>query len=144
MDRRNWLSFVAEQDKFGFPKKTPIEYMKSRYGCRWTIEEVHREVKVDYHPESVQLQRYQALKNFNTIFWTAMNFIYQHLEGLSKDLILNCEDKLSYKPCLNDITGFMYHKLSRAVALIFRKHKLYGFIKRSPQQLLRQLNLALE
>jgi hypothetical protein len=114
------------------------------YGCRWTIEEVHREIKVDYHLESIQLHRYQALKNFNTIFWTAMNFIYQHLEGLCVDLILDCEEKLSYKPGINDITGFVYYKLSQAVHLIFRRHKLNSFIKISPQQSLRQLNLALE
>lgn len=114
------------------------------YGCRWTIEEVHREIKVDYHLESIQLQRYQALKNFNTIFWTAMNFIYQHLEGLCVDLIMDCEEKLSYKPRINDITGFVYYKLSQAVHLIFRKHKLNSFIKISPQQSLRQLNMALE
>ncbi len=44
------------------------------YGCRWTIEEVHRQIKTDYCLEAVQLQRYQALKNFNSIFWTAAKF----------------------------------------------------------------------
>lgn len=100
--------------------KTVIE----GYGCRWKIEEVHRQIKMDYQLESVRLQRYVALKNFNAIFWTAMNFIYQHLNGLVVELIQSCEEKLVYKITMRDITGFVYYKLSRAVHLIFRKHRL--------------------
>jgi len=114
------------------------------YGSRWTIEEVHRQIKTDYHLEAVQLQRYQALKNFNAIFWTAMNFLYQHLEGLCIDLIMHCEEQLSYKLSIYDVTGFMYYKLSRAVQLIFRKHKLNNFIRRHPCKSAAQLQLALE
>lgn len=114
------------------------------YGCRWTIEEVHRQIKTDYHLEAVQLQRYHALKNFNSIFWTGMNFLYQHLEGLSVDLIMHCEEKLSYNLSIYDVTGFVYYKLARAVKLIFRKHKLTNFIVCSPPKSIAQLNLALE
>ena len=94
--------------------------------------------------EAVQLQRYQALKNFNTIFWTAMNFLYQHLEGMSVDLIVPCEEKLSYNLSIYDVTGFVDYKLARAVKLIFRKHKLKNFIGCSPPKSVAQLNLALE
>jgi hypothetical protein len=121
-----------------------FEMVMEGYGCRWTIEEVHREIKSDYNLEAVQLQRYQALKNFNTIFWTAMNFIYQHLEGLSVDLIVHCEEKLSYNFSIYDVTGFVYYKLARAVQLIFRKHKLNTFIGHSPPKSIAQLKLALE
>jgi hypothetical protein len=121
-----------------------FEMVMQGYGCRWTIEEVHRQIKTDYHLEGVQLQRYRALKNFNTIFWTAMNFIYQHLEGLSVDLIIDSDEKLSYKYSIYDITGFVYYKLARAVQLIFRKHKLNSFIDKAPPKSRDQLNLALE
>lgn len=121
-----------------------FEMVMEGYGCRWTIEEVHRQIKTDYHLEAVQLQRYGALKNFNSIFWTAMNFIYQHLEGLSVDLILHCEEKLSYKLSIYDVTGFVYYKLSRAVQLIFRRHKLNHFIGYSPPKSVTQLNLTFE
>jgi len=94
------------------------------YGCRWKIEEVHRQIKTDYHLESVQLQRYVALKNFNVLFWAAMNFIYQHLDKLAVDLIQFCEEKLSYRPSIYDITGFVYYKLSRAVHLLFYRLRL--------------------
>jgi len=77
-------------------------------GCRWTIEEVHRQIKTDYHLKAVQLQRYEALKNFNAIFWRAMSFLYQHLDGLCIDLILHCEEQLPYKLSIYDVTGFMY------------------------------------
>jgi len=121
-----------------------FETVMQGYGCRWTIEEVHRQIKTDYHLEAVQLQRYNALKNFNTIFWTAMNFIYQHLEGLSIDLIVDCDEKLSYSYSIYDVTGFVYYKLARAVKLIFRKQKLNNFMRHSPSKTLAQLNLALE
>lgn len=130
------ISVETEEEAF--------EMVMEGYGCRWTIEEVHREIKNDYRLESVQLQRYQALKNFNTIFWTAMNFIYQHLEGLSVDLILHCEEKLSYNFSIYDVTGFVYYKLSRAIKLIFRKHKLYHFMTNPKPKQNYQLGLALE
>ena len=121
-----------------------FETVMQGYGCRWTIEEVHRQIKTDYHLETVQLQRYSALKNFNAVFWTAMNFIYQHLEGLSVDLIMDSDEQLSYKYSVYDITGFVYYKLARAVQLIFSKHKLNSFIDKAPPKSLAQLNLALE
>ena len=57
------------------------------YGYRWKIEELHRHIKVDHHPEEICLRRYTALKNFDVLFWTEMNLLYQHLEGLSIDLL---------------------------------------------------------
>jgi hypothetical protein len=113
------------------------------YGCRWKIEEVHRQIKTDYHLESVQLQRYCALKNFNALFWTAMNFIYRDLDGLTVELIESCVEKLSYKPSIHDITGFCYYKLSRAVQLIFSRFRLNDLSRHyPPQAAVGQLGLA--
>jgi hypothetical protein len=56
--------------------------------------------------DAVQLHRHIAMKNFNVLFWTAMNFIYQDLEGLTVDLIESCVEKLSYKPSIYDVIGF--------------------------------------
>jgi hypothetical protein len=113
------------------------------YGCRWKIEEVHRQIKTDYHLESVQLHRYIALKNFNALFWTAMNFIYRDLDGLTVELIESCAEKLSYKPSIYDVIGFCYYKLSRAVQLIFSRLRLYDLSRHyPPQSASRQLGLA--
>ena len=103
-------------------------------GCRRKIEEVHRQIKTDYHLESVQLQRYCALKNFNALFWMAMNFIYRDLDGLTVELIESCVEKLSYKPSIHDITGFCYYKLSRAVQLIFSRFRLNDLNRYYPPQ----------
>jgi hypothetical protein len=46
------------------------------YGHRWKIEEVHRQVKVDYDLEGICLQRYDALKAMNALLWTAVSFLY--------------------------------------------------------------------
>jgi len=113
------------------------------YGCRWKIEEVHRQIKTDYQLESVRLQRYCALKNFNALFWTAMNFIYRDLDGLTVELIESCEEKLSYKPSIDDFIGFCYYKLSRAVQLIFSRFRPYDLSRHyPPQAAARQLALA--
>lgn len=121
-----------------------VEMVIEGYGCRWKIEEVHRQIKQDYHLESVRLQRYRALKNFNAIFWTAMNFIYQHLESLCVDLVMQCEEKLSYKLSINDFTGFIYYKLSKAVRLILSKHRLNDLSRQYLPNPSDQLVLAIE
>jgi len=73
-----------------------------------------------------------------------MNFIWPHLEGLSIDLILNCEERLSQKYPVYDFMSFVHYKLSRAVKMIFRKHKLNNFTQYSPLKSTSQLRLALE
>jgi hypothetical protein len=125
-------------------EREAVEMVVEGYGCRWKVEEVHRQIKQDYNLESIQLQRYTALKNFNAIFWTAMNFIYQHLDGLCIPLIMNCKEKLSYRPTIRDFTGFVYYKLAIAVSLAFSNHKLYNLSQHSPPRHKYQLALAIE
>ena len=112
------------------------------YGCRWKIEEVHRQVKKDYHLASMRLHRYVALRNFNALFWTAMNFICRECEGLTVDLIESCVEKMSYKPSIYDVIGFCYYKLSRVVQLIFSRLRLNDLSRYyPPQSAARQLGL---
>lgn len=90
------------------------------YGCRWRIEEVHRQVKQDYKYESVSLRRYTALRNFNTLFWMTMGFLYQQLEDISLKLILEFREPLIYTGCLRDLGNFYLYKLSRVVRDLLR------------------------
>ena len=85
------------------------------YGCRWRIEEVHRQVKQDFHYESVSLRRYHALRNFNALFWMTMGFLYQQLEDISLKLILEFREPLIYTGHLRDMGEFYLYKLSRVV-----------------------------
>ena len=92
-----------------------VKKVMEGYGCRWKIEEVHRQVKQDYHYESVSLKRYLALRNFNTLFWIAMGFLYQQLEDISLKLILEFREPLIYTGRLRDMGDFYLYKLSRVI-----------------------------
>jgi hypothetical protein len=96
------------------------------YGWRWRIEEVHRQIKQDYQLEKLSIRRYSALKNFMTLFWIVMNFIYQHLYDVSIRLILYCSEPLLYRGRFSEIRGFFYYKLTRAVRLLMLRMTYKG------------------
>jgi hypothetical protein len=85
------------------------------YGYRWKIEEVHREIKTDYLLESICLQRYEALKCLNALFWTAMSFMYTRLESLVVEIIFHPRLALTKKRKLKELFGFIYYKLALAL-----------------------------
>lgn len=100
------------------PARTEVEAVKTvmeGYGCRWRIEEVHRQVKQDYNYEAISLRRYNALRNFNSIFWMVMGFLYQQLEDVSLKLILAFREPLVYTGRFQDMGTFYLYKLSRVV-----------------------------
>jgi hypothetical protein len=92
-----------------------VRQVMEGYGCRWKIEEVHRQVKQDYNYESISLRRYPALRNFNTLFWITMGFLYQQLEDISLKLILGFREPLIYTGRLGNMGTFYLYKLSRVV-----------------------------
>lgn len=129
------------------PAKTEIEAVQiamEGYGYRWKIEEVHRQIKNDYHLESICLRRYTALKNFNVIFWIAMNFVYHHLEGLSLHILQHSKVQLVYRRKLNEYIGFVYYKLARALKMIFSEFKLNKLTINESRRNSNQLFFALE
>lgn len=103
-----------------------VRQVMEGYGCRWRIEEVHRQVKQDYNYESVSLRRYTALRNFNTLFWMAMGFLYQQLEDISLKLILEFREPLIYTGRLRNLGNFYLYKLSRVVMDLLRLTKIRG------------------
>ena len=103
-----------------------VRQVMEGYGCRWRIEEVHRQVKQDYRYESVSLRRYTALRNFNTLFWMTMGFLYQQLEDISLKLILEFREPLIYTGHLRDVGKFYLYKLSRVVSDLLRFTKIRG------------------
>jgi hypothetical protein len=106
-----------------------VKLVMEGYGCRWKIEEVHREVKVDYHLESVSIRRYEALKNFNMLFWVVLTFLYQTLYDSSYRIILESKEKLLYRNRFKELDGFIYYKLSKALRIIFRETTLMPIVK---------------
>ena len=103
-----------------------VRQVMEGYGCRWKIEEVHRQLKQDYNYESISLRRYPALRNFNTLFWITMGFLYQQLEDISLKLILEFRERLIYTGRFCDIGTFYLYKLSRVVRDYFLLSKIRG------------------
>lgn len=115
-----YLCFIPVETEY-----EAVQICMQGYGYRWKIEEVHRQVKGEYHLEQVCLRRYTALKNFNVLFWIAMSFIFQHLDGLSIDIMQYSKIKLMYRTKrLRDYIGFVYYKLARALKVILLEIKL--------------------
>jgi hypothetical protein len=117
--RVHFLSYIPAKTE-----KQAIEIVMEGYGWRWRIEEVHRQVKQDYRYESVSLRRYVALRNFNTLFWMTMGFLYQQLEDVSLRLILSSKEPLIYTGRLKDLGEFYLYKLSRVVSGLLFQTKL--------------------
>ena len=103
-----------------------VHQVMEGYGCRWKIEEVHRQLKQDYNYESISLRRYLALRNFNTLFWITMGFLYQQLEDISLKLILEFREPLIYTGRLGNMGTFYLYKLSRVVRDCFLFTKIRG------------------
>lgn len=95
------------------------------YGHRWKIEEVHRQVKVDYNLEAICLQRYQALKALNAIFWSAVSFLYTRLDGLSKEILFQPLLSLVKRKKLSELFGFIYYKLAMGLRMILAGSRMY-------------------
>ncbi len=133
MDTGLWLISVTEPGKgkswfLSFiPAETEreaIEITMEGYGYRWKIEEVHRQIKNDYHLEDICLKRYVALKNFNALFWNVMSFIYCHLDNICLHILDQSQAPLVYRRKLNEFIGFVYYKLAKALRIILPNIKL--------------------
>ena len=88
------------------------------YGLRWKIEEVHRHIKTTYQWEAIAVEKYVKLKNLNTGFWIAISFSYVHLNSSAHILILSSGVALLHRMKIRELTGVVYYKLSKGVAIL--------------------------
>ena len=88
------------------------------YSKRWSIEEVHKHVKVDFNLEDVRLMSYQSLKNLMPILWTAISFLYVRLKSIDLELIVKSKIKVLVKEKIREISGFIYYKLYKVLKFI--------------------------
>ena len=96
------------------------------YRLRWKIEEVHREIKVDFGWEKIQLLRFHRLQAMSMILWFVLGFIYEldewkHLfaEAFS-NLMLDKNNDLSI------LNKFIYYRIVKVVSHCFSKIKKYA------------------
>ncbi|RMH41946.1 MAG: hypothetical protein D6694_08460 [Gammaproteobacteria bacterium] len=154
MDTALWLVSAREPGKGWcwylcfIPAETEaaaVRIAMQGYGYRWKIEEVHRQIKSDYHLEDICLRRYTALKNFNVLFWMTMSFLYQHMEGLSLEVLQHLKVQVVYRRHkLKEYIGFVYYKLAKAVKIIFAEIRLRRLTLKDERRQIAQLCLALE
>ena len=128
------LCYLPEQDK-----KKAIEVAFRGYGLRWKIEEVHRQIKVDYGLEKICLQRYEALKTMNALLWSAVSFLYTRLESFSVEIITHVELALVNRKKWSDLLRFVYYKLANALKRLLAHAKLYNPITFESEELGGQL-----
>jgi len=57
------------------------------YGLRWSIEEVHRQIKLDFNWESILLMKYWSLKNMNALLWVSASFLYDEVRKIIPRLV---------------------------------------------------------
>jgi hypothetical protein len=105
-----------------------VELAIKGYGLRWKIEEVHRQIKVDYHLEEIRLERYEALKTMNALLWMAVSFLYTRLESLALNIISLPELGLLNRKKLKDLLRFKFYKLAAAVKRIVAVARPYDKI----------------
>ena len=122
-------------------KQQAVAIVLEGYGLRWKIEELHRQIKTDYHLEAIRLQRYEALKNLNALLWMAASFLYTRLEQLVLEIITEPELGLINRRKLVDLLRFVYYKLALALKKILALAKVY-YPPRSGTQNRWQLELA--
>jgi len=84
------------------------------YGCRWSIEEFHRQVKQEYSLEAIRLQRYEAIKSMGALIMVAVSFCTRLSQGLAINLVAAAGllERLKYK----DLPRFMLYMITKAVA----------------------------
>lgn len=98
------------------------------YGMRWSIEEVHRQLKQDFGWEKMQLLTYTSLKNMNALLWLAASFIYNEVRKIAVYLIKRLPERMLYRNFNKEIKKNLYYKLTNTVS------NLFGFFQLKPKQ----------
>jgi hypothetical protein len=91
------------------------------YGLRWSIEEVHRQIKQDFNWEGIQLLNYYSLKNMNALLWLAASFMYNKVRKITNYLIKVFPERLLYRDLSIDIKKNLMYRLTALVSDLFAK-----------------------
>ena len=78
-----------------------------------------------------------------SIFMITMAFVYHHFESLSMEILTESQIKLVYREKkLKEYLGFIYYKMSKALAWFFSKTKLQNKVTFPNKTVDYQLKLA--
>ena len=94
------------------------------YGMRWSIEEIHRQIKQCFGWEKIQLLKYTSLKNMNALLWIAVSFIYNKVSKIAIYLVKHVRNKMIYRCFNKEIKKNLSYRLTNVVSYLFGLFKL--------------------
>ncbi len=94
------------------------------YGLRWSIEEVHLQIKQDFNWKDIQLFHYYSLKYMNALLWLATSFIYNKVRKLTKYLITRFPERLLYRKLNKDLVKNLIYMINALVSYLFNLFRL--------------------
>lgn len=125
--------FLCKINREDLTKREVVRFVLDAYKLRWKIEEVHRQVKVDYGWEKIQLQTYWRLQNMNTILWIAISFIYS-LDSWKYQLSKVFSHIMMERKKLSELECFIYYRLAEVLKYCFNRIGLYRKITYQKQK----------
>lgn len=112
------------------------------YGKRWKIEEYHRHIKQSYGLEDIQIRTFRGLQSMLAVLVVAMYILYKKTCSLHIKLLLESGYNYLNKNKLNELTNFIYYKLSKIISHLLMPVKLRWRVnKNKPPETSKQLNL---
>ncbi|MCB5269264.1 MAG: transposase [Candidatus Cloacimonetes bacterium] len=99
------------------------------YGLRWSIEEVHRQIKQDFNWESIQLLKYLSLKNMNALLWIAASFLYNEVSKSIPILIKKHYSRMIYRKSESDKDINMMYRLTALVSEVMSYINIHRILK---------------
>ena len=134
--REGSILLIASLSNSDYSELEICEFVLRAYRLRWKIEEVHRQVKVDFGWEEIQLLRFHRLEAMNTILWLVLSFIYEldDWKHLFADSFPNL--MLDKKNDLSILNKFIYYRITKVVTYCFSLVKKYAknIIKKNKQK----------
>ncbi|MDD2230007.1 MAG: transposase, partial [Candidatus Cloacimonetes bacterium] len=108
---------LCDFDDPNMPEQELIAKAIDTYKKRWSIEEVHRQMKQSMRWESMRLASYQGMKNLNAFMALALFFIYKcknhiHILAAGFPKIIQYIKSDRYKP-----KEFVYYRIAEVVAI---------------------------
>jgi hypothetical protein len=131
--RSGMFYFLCKINRDDLPKREMVKFILDAYKLRWKIEEVHRQVKVDYGWEKIQLQTYRRLQNMNTILWVAISFLYS-LDRWKYQLSKVFSHIMMERNKLSELASFIYYRLAEVLKYCFNRISLYSRITYQKQK----------
>lgn len=107
-----------------YSKEKMLQMTIRYYGLRWSIEEIHQQIKQGFGWEKIQFLKYTSLKNMNALLWVAASFIYNEVSKITIYLIKHFKNKMIYRNFNKEIKKNLSYRLTNIVSYLFSLFKI--------------------